>query len=377
MARNDWSGLLYHEYRVFGQNLTRTSTGMLPDDPLTLQQSPSAREDLKGMIEQLSNGQNTVLFDEAGVPSVMVRVPLERVCDLVAGSVSDAPHPAFRLGGRSLPEIWVGKYLASEWHGSLASLPFGKPLRFPRYDEALRACYAKGPGWCAMPFQVRAALALKSFQAGTLPRGNNDMGYDYFHRVETGEPTGDGTVLTGSGPLSWSHNGRPDGVWDMNGNLNEWDAGLRLMDGEIQVQDMASLLRGACAEWHALDSRGQARAPGMPGTLHYEAVPDGIRLTTHPVEPGIGNCAFQDIRPEEGLEADDELRAWGLYPPRNTGDAVLGWRWVATEGEVVPLSGGAYRALDHAGIFFSGITKPGNRDYSLSGIRFIYANPLL
>ena len=42
-------------------------------------------------------------------------------------------------------------------------------------------------------------------------------------------------VLTGTGPDTWSHNGKMDGIFDMNGNVWEWVLGLRLVKGELQI----------------------------------------------------------------------------------------------------------------------------------------------
>ena len=46
-----------------------------------------------------------------------------------------------------------------------------------------------------------------------------------------------------------------------------------------------------------------------------------------------------------------------------------GWRWISTKGERLPLCGGAHRVLDHAGVFFIGLTYPRTMDYELAGFR--------
>ena len=52
----------------------------------------------------------------------------------------------------------------------------------------------------------------------------------------------------------------------------------------------------------------------------------------------------------------------------------LGWRWIYTDGETIPLCGGAYRADDHAGVFFAGMTYPRTKNYELTGFRVVYRN---
>ena len=52
----------------------------------------------------------------------------------------------------------------------------------------------------------------------------------------------------------------------------------------------------------------------------------------------------------------------------------LGWRWISTSGEKMPLSGGANRADDHAGIFFVGTTYPRTQNYNLTSFRILFRN---
>lgn len=78
------------------------------------------------------------------------------------------------------------------------------------------------------------------------PKGNNDYGKDIgdprarqFEGV-SGGLAGDAThnitrVLTGSGPLSWSLNGKESGVWDLNGNIYEMINQTMTADGTAIV----------------------------------------------------------------------------------------------------------------------------------------------
>ena len=87
----------------------------------------------------------------------------------------------------------------------------------------------------AMTFRYRHGLSY--------PKGNNDYGKDIgdtraieYEGLTDPVLAGDAThekrrCLTGSGPLSWSLNGRADGVWDLNGNVWEWNFQQIVSDG--------------------------------------------------------------------------------------------------------------------------------------------------
>lgn len=58
-------------------------------------------------------------------------------------------------------------------------------------------------------------------------RGNNNYGHDIrdantWEKSAVADPTQSGRTLTGTGPVSWSHNGSADGVFDIVGNVWEW-----------------------------------------------------------------------------------------------------------------------------------------------------------
>lgn len=45
---------------------------------------------------------NTVLLDDMGMPSVMVRIPKFKISDVIDGG-SSVTHPAFIVGGKEVP----------------------------------------------------------------------------------------------------------------------------------------------------------------------------------------------------------------------------------------------------------------------------------
>ena len=87
-------------------------------------------------------------------------------------------------------------------------------------------------------------MALICQANGFLPYGNNNYGKDSRDSVYEGIPctwgTGDDAgkiyhILTGTGPITYSHNKQIDGVWDLNGNVSEWVGGKRTVYGELQL----------------------------------------------------------------------------------------------------------------------------------------------
>lgn len=372
------SQILLNECKVYG---VASPVAKALEKLLALEQDgqlDAARRLLSEAVQELSCGQNTVLYDDAGVPSVMVRIPAMTCRELLKGRESEAPHPAFRLGNKRLREVWVSKYLNCVIDGRAASLPMSVPENVRNIDQAEAYVRPKGRGWSVMPFLLQMALDLQCHANRQEISGNTNGGCDYYDADELGVVTSRGTVLTGSGPLRWTHNGRPDGLWDLVGNLNEWTSGFRLMNGEIQLIDMEALIRPGCDMsaasplWHAIDESGSPVPPGDPRALHFDGCDGSVRLTTRVERHGLGNCAFCDVSAAEDVRVSDQLRLMGLYPPEERLSPRAGWRWINTEGECMPLCGGAYRIADHSGVFFAGITKPRDVDYALSGMRCVY-----
>ena len=337
--------------------------------------SENELREFKAAVEIVSGGTNTVIADDFGIPSVMVRVPLLKNSQLLQHG-SERVHPAFLLNGEPQEALYISKFQNILINGRGYSLPLKDPACGVTFGLADSACRSKGEGWHLTSFALRAALALWSKRNGFLPHGNSDAGHDFLHKDETGIPTGEGRVATGSGPVTWTHNRNWDGIFDLNGNLNERDGGLRLLNGEIQIIPDGDCALPDCdmseksSDWKAILPDGSLTVPGSPNTLKYDFSGDHILLTTHAGKHTAGphGCAFGDIRAEEGLVVPELLYSLMLFP-EDRADAYDGWRWINPDGECFPLSGGGYHADNHAGVFFVGLTYPREKDYGLVGFR--------
>lgn len=201
----------------------------------------SVKDAYRQAVEAATGGKNTVMYDDKGIPSIMVWHPRHNISDVIAGE-PDTTHPAFIVNGVVKDGIWVSKY-PNVIHDSRAySLPGQDPANSINWDNAKAACEAKGKGWHMLSNAEWASVALWSKKNGTMPRGNNNYGKDHSAPHERGRVTytynngaTDGRTAGGSGPAAWSHDGTNEGIFDLNGNVWEWVDGVRIEEGKIYV----------------------------------------------------------------------------------------------------------------------------------------------
>ncbi|MGN1369748.1 MAG: SUMF1/EgtB/PvdO family nonheme iron enzyme [Aristaeellaceae bacterium] len=201
--------------------------------------------DLAALAIETVLPNNKVLYDDQGLPSVMVRIPKMTYKDLGLGDSTNV-FPAFIVNGQEVDEIYISKYENVMYNNRAYSLPAKDPKTVINFDQAQTYCKNKGAGWHLMTRMEWAMLAQWCFHNNCMPKGNNDYGKDHSevdrdHAIAaTRETTGDyigrvNLVLTGTGPLTWSHDGTAAGIWDLNGNVHEWVGGMRTVYGELQV----------------------------------------------------------------------------------------------------------------------------------------------
>ena len=341
-------------------------------------------DDLKLSIEALSGGKNTVLFDDLGMPSVMVPFPKLKMSDLIAGG-SENIHPAFSVDGVEKSVIYVSKYQNIVLNERGYSLPMRDPRASLNFDQAVAYCRNKGKGWSLTPYSLWSAIALWCRKNGTMPRGNNNYGADHAYGHEKGVPTyyESGKIArcaTGSGPNTWNHNWMPDGIADLNGNVWEWCAGMRLMNGEIQIIPYANCMAadasmGASSTlWKAIAADGTLVEPGTAGTLKYNYVSGHIQLTSGDITPEDTwrGDTYQNMTLDSALTVPEIAKALLIYPDEPGGDYGGDGHYMNNSGERLPICGGDWSNTSNAGVFSVYLGNPRSSSDTNIGFRSAY-----
>lgn len=283
---------------------------------------------------------NVVQLDDAGLPSVLVWIPAFKNSDVLTGG-DDSIHPAFIVNGVQIPGFYYSKYQNVVHNGKAYSLPAEDPHVWCTFDNALKVCEDKGYGWHLSTAAEWAAIALWCKKNGFLPYGNNNNGKDSreteYKAIVTGyESNGNnGRVATGTGPLTWSHDKSPSGIWDMNGNVWEWMGGIRLVWGELQILanndavDMDNPQNETSVCWKAINaadgtlvdpessvSDTEAKTAGSTVKLDYIGSVWTYATGITGASADTQTCAFADVACADDIcdEAKVMLRALALFP---------------------------------------------------------------
>ncbi len=332
-------------------------------------------DDARFALEAATGGTNTLLLDDLGMPSVMVRIPCFRWSDVIEGG-EDKICSAFIVNGVANNYIYISKYLNIIEKDRAYSLPGRDPAHTLTIDEARSACAQKGPGWHLMSNAEWSAIAHWCRKNGKMPHGNNNYGRDVAAVHEHGalSPgnssaiTREARTLTGSGPNTWSHDGSSAGIFDLNGNVWDFVSGLRIMDGEIQIiRDNDSAMNVDESQtstlWRAIDTEGNLVVPGSRNTYKYDGVnegnsnqaaailPGGVMLSTSVSKPeytgsptnvdyAYAMMPFQTMKTANGVTPHILLKELGLYPvSENLDNEML---FIRNYGERTAFRGGSW-----------------------------------
>ena len=335
------------------------------------------KDSLRSSVEAATGGLCTVLYDDAGHPSFMRRIPKMRIEDLYPDLGLTGTHPAFIVNGVEKSELFIGMYPASLVDSYAVSLPGMDPANTLNFDSAVTYCKNKGTGWHLMTNAEWALLGALGIKTGFQPRGNTYWGQHHEAKHETGTlapgaselgVSNDdlhGRTLTGSGPVSWRHDNSPAGIADLVGNVWEWTGGLRLNAGEIQIikdNDAAADadMSADSSAWKAILQNGTLATPGTADTLKYDAAGSAgtgaVKLNKtitsqypSPDTTASSSCAFKSMTAESGVTAPALLKLLSLYPVDTTNP--VGSIWVRNSAERLALRGGFYYGSSGAGLF--------------------------
>lgn len=351
-----------------------------------------ANYDLTNLALKAAFPTNSIITDDKGLPSVMVYIPKFKISDVITGGASST-HPAFIVNGTEVAGIYISKYQNVMYNGRAYSLPGEDPKASINFETALGYCTAKGAGWHIMTVAEWAAIALWCKKNNFLPYGNNSNGKDSRETVFKAIPTyyesnNIARVGTGTGPVTWSHDNTPAGIWDLNGNVNEWQGGYRTVKGEIQIiennnaADDAILQTATSTAWKAIDATtGALITPNGTGTT-----PNSVKLdflsskwtysNVITVQADAQNqCLFVNIACAATISdaAKAVLKAYGLLPDDIAFD-YQGDYWYANNGadERVASRGGSWNYGTNAGLFYSGGNSPRANANTSIGFRSAY-----
>lgn len=303
----------------------------------------AANFDLSALALKAVCPNNEILYDDKGLPSIMVKVPKMTYAQLGLGN-STATFPAFLVNGQEVDEVYISKYQNIVQNGRAYSLPGVLQTSNVTFDNALKYCTDKGAGWHLMTAFEWGALILWCEQNGFIPLGNNNWGRHNTETVYKALP-GDyesgniRRILTGTGPLEWYHDKSLDGIADLCGNVWEWTGGMRMVYGELQVlvnnnaADSDNPQTAASTLWKAIDATtGELITPDGSGTTANSIKCDWISskltwsATITDTASGSHYCMFQDVTCASSVAdaAKEVLRALGML--KKDGSIITGWQ---------------------------------------------------
>lgn len=199
-------------------------------------------------------------------------------------------------------------------------------------------------------------------------------------------------VATGTGPISWSHDKTMAGIWDLNGNVWEWQGGIRLVWGELQIlanNDAAdpdnpqnttstcwkaiNAADGALVDPESKTTDSSAHVSGKTVKLDYVNNKWTYSTSITNTKDESRSCAFYQVAADSSIgdAAKVMLRALALLPDSDvTTDVYEGdymW-WNNGVAERCVFRGGCWSSGAYAGVFY--LSGGNSRSYVYPDIGF-------
>lgn len=369
-------------YIVINRALTPLETELL---------TQHLKKQLTDSVVKESGGLQTVLYTAKGQPTYM-NIIQKYDMSTIDPSLSGT-HPAFIVDGVEKPEIFIGTYQGKIVSGELLSLPNVDPTVSTNYDNFLNAARASGNGHHLITNAEWSAVALQCYKNGTQPMGNSYYGRSSEDPLligrrqdglNPGNTSGSARTLTGSGPVQWRHNGKNNGIADLSGNVWEWNSGMRMVNGEIQVienNNAAKLtidLSATSAQWKAIDgATGDLVTPlgggATPGTVKFAASGTTADYTIH----GASFGAIKNLSTVNPVSAAalSKLKALCLFPHIDAaatfnGDSL----YLNLTIEAQPVRGGSWSSGATAGVFYLHLNSARSSASTIFGSRPAFVN---
>lgn len=302
---------------------------------------------------------NVVIFDNAGLPSIMVKFTRN----------PDKPvHPMFVIGGKTYDEVYISKYPNVIINGKAYSLPLQEPAVNITLDHAEKACFSKGEGWHLMTAMERGYIANLCHDTGIFPHGNTQGGVYHADQSEKGVTYNKrGNTLTGSGPGTWTHDHTVFGIHDLRGNIWEWIRGLRLIDGVLQVAENNDAAMNIDLSEHSQNWKLVTDGE-KPIKLDCTDRGEVVFTTSRRVDANDG-CRWKEINFD--CEETQEMKDLGLF----SGEPEA-YFYANTYGEVFPRFGGCYSGGSFTGVFSVHLNLSRSDSHGCVGFRSAYYRKL-
>ena len=90
-------------------------------------------DDFDLAVRSLTNGENTVIVDDTGMPSVMVALP-QMDSSALGDHMDSHVHPAWLCGSQELKVVYISKFQNIIYNHRAYSLPLQLPATFVSFD---------------------------------------------------------------------------------------------------------------------------------------------------------------------------------------------------------------------------------------------------